>query len=91
MQNDKEKHHGPPEITVTVYQPSEPEPKEFTWPKTKKVGDAADEAMREFGLTAENPTFQNADDEVLDRNKPLVAEGVKDGDVLELVSAGGGV
>ncbi len=87
---DKE-NKGTPEITVTVYQPSEPEPKEFTWPKNKKVGEAADEAMAEFELTAENPTFQNADNEVLDRNKPLVAEGVKDGDVLELVSAGGGV
>ncbi len=28
---------------------------------------------------------------VLDRTKPLVAAGVRDGDTLELVSAGGGV
>ena len=91
MSNKKEKHHGPPEITVTVYQPSEPDPKDFTWPKNKNIGEAADEAADEFGLSAEKPTFQNANDEVLDRNKPLVAEGVKDGDVLELVSAGGGV
>jgi len=87
----KPEHHGPPTITVKVFEPSKPDPKEFTWPKTIKVGEAADEAARAFGLNAEAPTFQNANHEVLDRNKPLVAEHVKDGDVLDLVSAGGGV
>jgi len=91
MSTQKTEKHGPPTITVKVYQPSDPEPREFTWPKTIKVGEAADKAAAEFGLNAENPTFQDANDEVLDRNKPLVAEGVKDGDILELVSAGGGV
>jgi hypothetical protein len=89
---DKQKHpQGPPTITVSVHEPSNPEPKQFTWPKTKKVGEAADEAASAFGLNAQNPTFQNSEGDVLDRNKPLVAEGVKDGNVLDLVSAGGGV
>ena len=91
MNEQKKPQPGPPTITVTVYQPSDPEPKQFTWPKTKKIGEAADEAAIAFGLTAENPTFQNSDGDVLYRNKPLVAEGVNDGDTLELVSAGGGV
>jgi len=55
------------------------------------VGDAADEAASEFGYEGGQPTFQNEQDEVLDRNKPLVAEKVKDGDSLELVDTGGGV
>ena len=86
-----DKPHGPPTVTVKVYEPSKPDPKEFTWPMTTKVGDAAREAAAAFGLAAEDPTFQNAQDEILDRNKPLVAAGVRDGDSLELVSAGGGV
>lgn len=87
----KTDHDGPPAIRVNVHEPSDPAPKLFTWAKTTKVGDAADEAARAFGLSAEEPTFQNAGKEVLDRGKPLVAEGVKDGDVVDLVSAGGGV
>lgn len=83
--------HGPPTINVTVFAPGFTEPKQFTWPKTKKVGEAAAEAAAAFGITAESPTFQNQQDEILDRNKPLVAAGVRDGDKLELVSAGGGV
>lgn len=83
--------HGPPTITVKVFSPSSTEPKEFTWPKTMKVAEAAAEAALAFGLSSEAPTFQNEQDEILDRQKPLVAAGVKDGDTLELVSAGGGV
>lgn len=84
---------GPPTITVTVHVPSDPTPREFTWPKTMKVGDAADEAAAAFGISesAEAPTFQIASGAVLDRQKPLVAEGVEAGAVLDLVSAGGGV
>jgi len=86
-----DKPHGPPTITVHVYEPSTPDPRDFTWPKTMKVGEAAVEAAKAFGLAAEDPTFQNAGGEILDRQKPLVAAGVRDGDRLELVSAGGGV
>jgi hypothetical protein len=81
---------GVPQITVTVFAPSHVEPKQFTWPQTKKVGEAAAEAAAAFGLDVESPTFQKGD-EVLDRNKPLVGAHVKDQDTLELVSAGGGV
>jgi hypothetical protein len=87
----KPDHAGPPTFTVTVYAPSVTEPKTFTWPQTIKVGDAAAEAAAAFGIDAEAATFQNAQNEVLDRQKPLVAAGVRDGDTLELVSAGGGV
>jgi hypothetical protein len=87
----KPDHVGPPTITVTVYAPSFTEPKIFTWPQTMKVGDAAAEVAAAFGINAEAATFQNSSDEVLDRQKPLVAGGVRDGDKLELVSAGGGV
>lgn len=82
--------HGPPTVTVKVFAPSSVAPKTFTWPQTKKVGEAASEAAAAFGVSPEAPTFQKGD-EVLDRNKPLVAAGVRDGDTLELVSAGGGV
>lgn len=82
---------GPPTITVKVFVPSQVEPKEFIWPKTMRVGDAAREVATAFGLTVENPTLQNADGDALDRDKPLVAAGVRDGDCLDLVDAGGGV
>lgn len=82
--------HGPPTVTVTVFSPITPTPKSFTWPITTKVGDAAREAANAFGQTGGNPTFQKGA-EILDRTKPLVAAGVKDGDELEIVDIGGGV
>lgn len=78
-------------FTVTVFAPRAVEPKEFTFPKTMKVGDAAREAATAFGYEGGNPTFQAEDGRVLDRQKPLVAEGVEDGDKLELTDIGGGV
>jgi hypothetical protein len=78
------------EITVTVRAPRELASRTFTWPKTTKVGEAAKEAAAAFGYAAGTPTFQKGED-ILDRNKPLVAEKVEDGDVLDLVDAGGGV
>jgi len=78
------------QVTVTVRAPRALEPKEFTWAKTTKVGDAAKEAAQAFGYAAGTPTFQKGTD-ILDRNKPLVAAKVVDGDVLDLVDAGGGV
>jgi hypothetical protein len=83
--------HGPPTITVKVFAPNETDPREFTFEKTMKVGDAAAQAAIEFGYQAQLPSFQNKDDRVLDRDKPLVAEHVQDGDELELVDIGGGV
>ena len=79
-------------VTVTVFAPRNAESREFTFPKTMKVSEAARTAADAFGYAAGgNPTFETADNEVLDRNKPLVAANVRDGDKLELVDAGGGV
>ncbi len=77
-------------VTVVVFAPSQVEPKEFTWPQIKKVREAAAEAAAAFGIDVEAPTFQK-DDEVLDREKTLVAAGLKNRDKVELVGAGGGV
>lgn len=79
------------QVTVRVFAPRSPQSREFTWRKTIKVGDAADEAARVFGYESGTPTFQDEQERVLDRNKPLVAENVRDGDTLELVDSGGGV
>ena len=87
----KPEETGAPTVTVTVFVGTSPDGKSFTWPKTKKVGDAAGEVAEVCGIAAEEPTFQNESDEILDRQKPLVAAGVHDGDKLEFVSPGGGV
>jgi hypothetical protein len=79
------------EITVTVFSPRSPDPKLFTWPKTMRVGEAAQAAAAAFGYQTGSPGLQNSAGKVLDNKKPLVAEGVRDGDTLELVDSGGGV
>jgi hypothetical protein len=83
--------HGPPTITVKVFQPNSTEPTEFTFSKTDKVGDAAGTAAQQLGFQGQLVTFQDKNDRVLDRDKPLVAEHVEEGDELELVDIGGGV
>ena len=90
QEKDKDKHHDN-DLTVTVFSPREPEPRTFTWPKTTRVGDAAAEAAAAFGLVGGTPTFRNDAQDILDRDKPLIAEKVRDGDRLELVDIGGGV
>lgn len=83
---------GPPTMTVTVVAPRDPDdPRTFTWPKTTKVGDAAAEAAAAFGYEPGTHTFTTSAGDALDRNKPLVASGVEDGDELDLVDVGGGV
>lgn len=81
---------GKQEVTVEVKAPRSTDSRTYTWVKTLKVGEAAAEAAADFGYIGQNPSFRK-DDEVLDRQKPLVAEGVEDGDVLWIVDAGGGV
>jgi len=81
----------PATLTVTVVAPNNPTPRSFTWPRAKRVGEAAAEAAAALGFSGGNPTFMNAAGEVLDRDRPLVAAGVRDGDELELVDIGGGV
>ena len=78
-------------LTVLVHAPGTPEGKEFTWKKSVKVGDAAREAAAAFGLIGGTPTLLDEEGRVLDRNRPLVAEGVRDGAKLELVDVGGAV
>ena len=81
---------GAHRVTVTVFAPSHLKPKHFNFKTTLTVGDAATEAATKFHVDVEAPTFQKGD-EVLDRTKTLATAGVKDGDELDLVSAGGGV
>lgn len=89
--SEKKPDHGPPTIDVLVFGGQDPDGQSFSWPQTMKVGDAAAEAAAALGVDLEAPTFQNEDNEVLDREKPLVAAKVKSGAKLDLVSAGGGV
>ena len=88
---DRDHVGGAGELTVEVFSPRVPEFKKFTWPKSFKVGQAADEAAKAFGYEAGNPTFQNKDRKVLDRGKTLIEAGVQDFDQLELTDQGGGV
>ncbi len=81
----------PREITVTVYAPRVTEPKKFTWPVTKKVGEAAKEAAHDFGLTGGNPTLGNKEGQPFKRDETLEEARIHDHQELELLDAGGGV
>ena len=79
------------DLTVLVFSPRNPADKrEFTWSKHTTVGEAAAEAAAAFGYSGGQPTLAK-DGTPLERTKQLVAEHIKDGDVLELIDAGGGV
>ena len=88
---DHERSAGGGEVTVEVFSPRVPEPKKFTWSKSLRVGDAADQAAKAFDYEAGTPTFQNKDGKVLDRDKTLIEANVRDFDQLELTDKGGGV
>ncbi len=76
---------------VEVFAPRDPNVrKPFSWSKHMTVGDAAAAAAPEFGYQGGQPTLAK-NGKALDRTKQLVAAGVRDHDVLELVDAGGGV
>jgi hypothetical protein len=78
-------------LHVTVFAPRFPDqPKEFDWDKHLSVGDAAAQAASAFGYAPGTYSLAK-DDKALDRDKQLVAAGVRDGDELELVDVGGGV
>jgi hypothetical protein len=77
-------------IDVAVFAPGDTESKPFEFNKHLSVADAAKQAAAAFGLPEGDPTFAKGTT-VLDRNKQLVAEGVRDGDKLELIDTGGGV
>lgn len=82
---------GKDEFAVTVFSPRTPDPRQYKWPKNRVVGEAAREAANDFGQTGGTPGFQNSEKRILDNSKRLVAEGVRDGDELELVDTTGGV
>ena len=77
-------------ITVTVFVPGETESGSFEFDKHSHVGEAARLAATAFGFSGGDPTLAKGK-VVLDRHKQLVAEGVRDGDILELIDTGGGV
>jgi hypothetical protein len=78
-------------VEVRVLGPADVEARSFSFKKNQTVQEAARIAAEALGYAAATPTFQNDKGQVLDRAKNLAASGVKDGDVLELVDAGGGV
>lgn len=87
----KQKDDDKQTLDVIVYSPRNPaDRRDFSFAKTTKVGDAAAEAAAQFGYSGGQPTFAK-EGEPLDREKPLVAEKLRDGDVLEIVDSGGGV
>lgn len=87
----KEKDDDKKTLEVIVYSPRNPsDRRDFSFEKTAKVGEAAASAAAQFGYSGGQPTFAKNGDP-LDREKPLVAEKVRDGDVLEIVDSGGGV
>ena len=77
-------------ITLTIFSPSARTPRDFTWPASTIVGEAAKEAAAGFGVEIENPTFQRDNDEVIDRSITLRAAALREGTRLELVGTGGG-
>lgn len=90
---DDQDGHGKDTITVIVSAPRTPQPKTFHWPKTLKVGEAAKLAADAFGYKGGSPGLQTEKkpQRVLDNNKTLEEEGVRNGDKLEIVDTGGGV
>jgi len=84
-------HGNDSTVEVTVFAPGLVEGRAFTFRKNLTVGQAAAEAAAALGFHANAPSFQEDDEPVLDRTKTLAAAGVRDGDALELVDAGGGV
>jgi len=76
---------------VEVFAPRNPSDRRpFSWSKHLTVGEAAAEAAVVFGIHGGQPTLAR-DGKTLDRSKQLVAAGVRDHDVLEIVDAAGGV
>src|SRR4051794_33565524 len=79
------------ELEVYVFPPRDPNLREeFEWSKHLEVGKAAEQAATKFGYSGGQPTLSR-DGVPLDRTKQLVAEHVKDGEVLGLVDVAGGV
>jgi hypothetical protein len=89
--SEKNDKHDKQDLEVRVFAPRDPnDVRDFSFNKHTTVGDAASDAATQFGYEAGQPTFSK-DGTALDRTKQLVAEHVRDGDLLEIVDAGGGV
>jgi hypothetical protein len=84
-------HQSDKTVTVKVVAPRHPDPKKFTWDRDMKVGEAALVAAAAFGYEPGTPSFVNEKGDVLNRERTLHEEHVKDRDSLELVDVGGGV
>lgn len=78
-------------LHLVVSSPRDPEPKNFEFPHSELVGEAAQKAAIEFGYTPGTPSFQTGDRVTLDRTISLAAAHVHNGDHLELVDVGAGV
>jgi hypothetical protein len=78
-------------LHLKIFSPREPDPRDFSFARTDSVGAAARSVADAFGYTGGNPSLQNADGEVLNRDESLVAAHVHEGATLELVDVGGGV
>ena len=91
MTETKRAHEDKQTYEVEVFAPRNPSDRRpFSWSKHLTVGDAAAQAAQVFGIQGGQPTLAK-DGNALDRSKQLVAAGVRDGDVLEIVDAAGGV
>src|SRR4051812_24631656 len=78
-------------LDVLVFPPRDPNLREeFQWSKHLTVGEAAEQAAAKFGYSGGQPTLSR-EGRPLDRSKQLVAEHVRDGEVLGLVDVAGGV
>jgi hypothetical protein len=78
-------------VVVIVFAPKDLEPKRFRFRSDETVGSAAKVAADAFGYEGGTPSFQTENGAVLDRNRTLAEAGVRNGEKLELVDAGGGV
>ncbi len=90
--NDEKKSHDDKQAyEVEVFAPRNPaDRRAFSWSKHMTIGEAAAQAAQVFGIQGGQPTLAK-EGTALDRSKQLVAAGVRDGDVLEIVDAAGGV
>ena len=78
-------------VLLVVHAPKEPEPKPFRFPYDESVADAATTAATAFKYAVGTPSFRTKDGTVLDRTMSLRAAGLRNGDKVDLVDAGGGV
>jgi hypothetical protein len=78
-------------IAVEVFAPRDPKGKKFEWRPDKSTAEAARAAAEKFDYAPEGTPGLSKDAVVLDNSKTLENNGVRDGDELTLVDAGGGV